>query len=75
MDWANLKKKLVKEEPPKPKPATLKEKVVENIKSFGWALIIALLIKTFIVEATTVPTGSRPPSPRISVTMMQVRSV
>ncbi len=58
MDWKTLKKKLIKEPDPKKKNMTFKEKVIDNIKGFGWALIVALLIKTFIIEATTVPTGS-----------------
>jgi len=58
MNWKKIKKVLIKEDKPKKKAANFKEWLIENIKSFGWALIFALLIKTFIIEATTVPTGS-----------------
>ncbi len=58
IDWQKIKSVLIKPDPEKPKPTTFKGKVIENVKSFGWALIVALLIKTFVIEATTVPTGS-----------------
>jgi len=58
MNWSKLKTKLIKEDPPKKKADTFIGRIWENIKSFGWALIIALIIKSFVVEATTVPTGS-----------------
>lgn len=35
-----------------------KEKFVDNVKNLLWALVAALILKTFVIEAYTIPTGS-----------------
>lgn len=37
---------------------TLKEKFIDNVKNLLWALVAALILKTFVIEAYTIPTGS-----------------
>ncbi len=37
---------------------TPKEKFIDNVKNFLWAAGAALLLKTFVIEAYTIPTGS-----------------
>jgi len=39
-----------------------KEKWVSNIKSIIWALVIALFLRTFVVEAFKIPSGSMIPT-------------
>lgn len=41
---------------------TTKEKWISNIKSIIWALIIALFLRTFVVEAFKIPSGSMIPT-------------
>ncbi len=47
-----------KNENPKPKPRTPKEKAIEFFKNLFFAAIAALLIKSFFIETSRVPTGS-----------------
>ncbi|MFH1196017.1 MAG: signal peptidase I [bacterium] len=42
----------------KKKPKTPKEKVIEFVKNLLFAAVAALLIKTFLIETSRVPTGS-----------------
>ncbi len=37
---------------------TLKEKFYDNVKNLLWAAVAALILKTFVIEAYTIPTGS-----------------
>lgn len=37
---------------------TVKEKFLDNLRNFFWAAVAALILKTFVIEAYTIPTGS-----------------
>lgn len=37
---------------------TVKEKFIDNLRSLFWAAVAALILKTFVIEAYTIPTGS-----------------
>jgi signal peptidase I len=37
---------------------TTKEKFLDNLRNFFWAAVAALILKTFVIEAYTIPTGS-----------------
>jgi len=49
------RKKLREEEKAK---RTVKEKFIDNLRSLFWAAVAALILKTFVIEAYTIPTGS-----------------
>lgn len=49
---------IVDPEDEKKKPQTIKEKIIEFFKQFGYAAIAALFIITFIIQNTRIPTGS-----------------
>lgn len=55
--WRKRQEKKRKKEEEKAK-RTLKEKFVDNVKNLLWALVAALILKTFVIEAYTIPTGS-----------------
>ncbi len=37
---------------------TIKEKFIDNLKSLLWAFVVAMILKIFVIEAYTIPTGS-----------------
>ncbi|MGB9663706.1 MAG: signal peptidase I [Ignavibacteria bacterium] len=37
---------------------TIKEKFLDNLRNLFWAAVAALILKTFVIEAYTIPTGS-----------------
>ncbi|MCX8056062.1 MAG: signal peptidase I [Ignavibacteria bacterium] len=55
--WQKRQEKKRRKEEEKAK-RTLKEKFVDNFKNLLWALVAALILKTFVIEAYTIPTGS-----------------
>lgn len=55
--WRKRQEKKRKREEEKAK-RTLKEKFIDNVKNLLWALVAALILKTFVIEAYTIPTGS-----------------
>jgi len=55
--WRKRQEKKRKQEEEKLK-RTAKEKFMDNLRSLFWAAIAALILKTFVIEAYTIPTGS-----------------
>lgn len=55
--WRKRQERKRKKEEEKAK-RTLKEKFIDNVKNLLWALLAALILKTFVIEAYTIPTGS-----------------
>jgi signal peptidase I len=55
--WRKRQERKRKREEEKAK-RTLKEKFLDNLRNLFWAAIAALILKTFVIEAYTIPTGS-----------------
>jgi signal peptidase I len=55
--WRKRQEKKRKQEEEKLK-RTAKEKFMDNLRSLFWAAVAALILKTFVIEAYTIPTGS-----------------
>lgn len=55
--WRKRQERKRKKEEEKAK-RTIKERFIDNIRNLLWAAVAALILKTFVIEAYTIPTGS-----------------